>query len=272
MASEIEFYLFGSHHCDRLGAYWDDVLLACVAHDISVFNHGKEDGMEQFEIALSSSPNAVKMARDTCNLKSIISDTATGYDMQADFSAKPFADRPGNGLHIHIHLIDEHGKNVFFKDDATISDALKYSIGGLLEWLSDCMPVFAPHVSSYARFVAKSNAPTTVSWGANNRTVAIRLPQAAHENKHIEHRVSGGDADPTMVMAVMLAAIHYGLQHHCDPGTQIYGDASLPMYHLPILPMTLEEAQLRYTNSQKFMGYFSASDLLPVIGYNPLPL
>ena len=249
-ASEIEFYLIGSQNA-ALQQFWGGVSAACKDAGIALFNTGKEDGFEQYEVSLAPCADPLKTIRDTEALKAIITDTALGYHMQADFSAKPFADRPGSGLHIHVHMCDVQGKNTFYKDDSTISDTLKYSIGGMLEWLPDCMAVFAPREDSYARFLDKSNAPTTVSWGANNRTVAVRLPMAAHENKRIEHRVSGADANVGTVMAVILASIHYGITHTCEPGEQIFGDASLPMYNLPRLPASLEEAVKRMKNSRK---------------------
>ena len=255
VASEIEFYLIGADNQDVVSAFWNDVLSACSAQNIAIFNHGKEEGAEQFEISLKASPDVAKIARDTTTLKAIISHVAGTHLLRGEFAARPFANRPGSGLHIHVHLADNNHKNVYFKNDQQISDALKYSIGGLLEWLPDCMAIFAPEKDSYLRFADKNNAPTTVSWGANNRTVAIRLPQAAHENKHIEHRVAGSDADPLSVIAAILAAIHYGLKNHCEPGAQIYGDASLPMYNLPRLPATLDEALALQKKSVKLQDY-----------------
>ena len=262
-ASEIEFYLIGAQDSKVLPTFWEDVLNACAQAGIALFNTGNEEGLEQYEVSLKPHSDPLKTVQDTLALKIILGEAAEDHSMKADFLAKPFADRSGSGLHIHVHLADDAGKNVFYKDDSTMSDMLKHSIGGLLEWLPDCMAVFAPHAESYIRFITGGNAPTTVSWGANNRTVAVRLPMAAHENKHIEHRVSGADADPAAVMAVILAATHYGLTHKCDPGAQIFGDASLPMYDLPRLPATLEEATQRLTTSKKITDYFSVADLLP---------
>jgi glutamine synthetase len=261
-ASEIEFYLHGSDACASMPAFWNEVRAACQKQNIGIFKIEKEKGREQHEVALTVA-DPVKTASDTVALKSIVTEIAARHKLRADFSAKPFAGEPGSGLHIHVHLVDERGKNVFFKDDAKISDALQFSIGGLLAWLPGCMPVFAPRAESYARFAPGGNAPTTISWGANNRTVAVRLPDAAHDNKRIEHRASGSDADPMLVMAVVLAAMHYGLKNKIQPSAQIYGDASLSQYDLPGFPVSLEEAQSRLEKSEIIAGYFSAADLLP---------
>lgn len=236
-ASEIEFTLHGSDASASLSAFWDEVRGAGLA----LFNTEKERGREQHEVALM--PAAPEQtARDTVRLKEAIGASAERHSMRADFSAKPFVDEPGNGLHIHVHLENAAGKNVFYKDDTHISDELKYALGGLLAWMPSCMPIFSPHENSYARFAPGSTAPTTVSWGANNRTTALRLPDSAHDNKRIEHRVAGADADPHAVIDAILNAVHWGITHKAEPGQQIYGDASLAMYGLPKLPATLEEA------------------------------
>lgn len=196
--------------------------------DFPLYKWEKEKGEGQYEVALlPAAPE--KTVQDLYKIKEILS------GMGADFSARPKADQPGSGLHIHLHLENGDSKNVFYKDDARMSDALAHSIGGLLASIPASMNVFAPTADSYKRFVAGANAPMTVSWGANNRTVAIRLPDKPHDKKHIEHRVPGADADPLQVMAVILAAVHDGLTRKLDPGPQIFGDAALPMYKLPRL-------------------------------------
>jgi glutamine synthetase len=260
-ASEIEFYLPGASDNPYMRAFWVDLAKDANAAGIKLHNNGDESGQDQFEVSLTMSPDPAITARDTMTLKDIIQKNCKTQGMEVTFAAKPFADQPGSGLHIHVHLTDAAGKNLFYKDDHSISPHLKHSIGGMLAWVGDCMPVFAPQQASYERFTGKGNAPLTVSWGANNRTVAVRLPDAAHENKHIELRVPGADADAGKVIAVMLAAMHYGLKHECDPGQQIYGDAALPMYNLPKLPLSLEEAMQRFEQFSPLRDYFSVSDL-----------
>lgn len=233
-ASEIEFYLFGSHGLD-LSNFWDEVRAVCTVAGIVLFNIEKERGHEQHEVSLAPCKNPAKMVADTDALKAIITNLAIKYSMRADFSAKPLADDFGSGLHIHVHLENAQGKNQFFKNDDNISDTLKYSLGGLLARLPEDMPIFAPFEASYARFVAGNNAPITISWGANNRTTALRLPDSAQDNKRIEHRVAGADADVGQVMQAILDAIYHGLTNKINPPQQVYGDASLAIYNLPLL-------------------------------------
>ncbi|MDE3061241.1 MAG: hypothetical protein KGJ06_09540 [Pseudomonadota bacterium] len=229
-AAEIEFYLSSAPS----DAFWDTVKSACAVEGIRLFKIEKERGKEQYEVALRPE-DPLLTARHVTAVKAVLDDAATRHGLIVDFAARPFAEQPGSGLHIHVHLLDESGKRVFFKNDEIISDALKFSIGGLLATMKDYMGVFAPGVESLARFTPGGNAPLTVSWGANNRTVAVRLPDSEHDEKRIEHRVAGADADPRNVIVAILAGIRYGLQNKCDPGQQIYGDAGLEMYGLPKL-------------------------------------
>ena len=238
-ASEIEFYLHGSDSFPDMESFWAVVRAVCEAVDIEIFNIEKERGREQYEISLCPATPERTVA-DTIALKEIVTQVAAKREMMADFSAKPFADDFGSGLHIHLHLEDKNGKNLFYKDDERMSDELAHSIAGLLANMADDMAVFAPNVASKARFVAGMNAPTTISWGANNRTTALRLPDSPKTHKRIEHRVAGSDADIEQVMERILSAVKFGLKHELTPPEQIFGDASLPMYNLPRLIANLE--------------------------------
>ena len=234
IATEIEFYLFGSEGSD-FGVFWAAVRAACDEAGIGIFKIEKETGTEQHEVALMHTRNIAKIIADTEQLKIILSERAAAQGMRADFSAKPLAEEPGSGLHIHVHLEDAAGRNLFYKDEHGMSDALVHSIAGLLATMPEYMPVFLPTAESKNRLVAGSNAPTTISWGANNRTVAVRLPDTGTQFRRIEHRVAGADADVGAVIKAVLAGIEYGLEHKLMPPAQVYGDAGLAMYGLPPL-------------------------------------
>lgn len=235
IATEIEFYLFGSKDRDLAG-FWQEVRESCKGAGIAIFKIEKEKGVEQHEVALCPARDRHSIIVHTQQLKAIVTEIAEKHAMQASFAAKPLPDEPGNGLHVHVHLEDEAGNNLYHKDDEVMSDPLAHSIAGLLALLPEQMAIFAPTEQSRARFVAGSNAPTTISWGANNRSCAIRLPDKAWDNKHIEHRVAGADADVEAVIEAILRAIEYGMEHRLTPPPQMYGDASLTMYGcLPLI-------------------------------------
>jgi glutamine synthetase len=248
-ASELEFTLHGSEQADdAVQTFWDDVNKGADAQALPLFRCEKERAREQFEVSLIPSSPTENVQR-TAALRKLITSSAESCGMRADFSAKPFADAEGNGLHIHLHLATPDGKNLFTKHDAAMSDTLNYALGGLLHWLEGTTACFAPHDTSYARLIAGNRAPTTISWGVNNRTAALRLPDSPADNKRIEHRVAGADADDAQVALAILAALHDGLTHQRAAPEPIYGDASLPMYALPKLPATLAQARERMAHS-----------------------
>jgi glutamine synthetase len=90
--------------------------------------------------------------------------------------------------------------------------------------LADSMAIFAPNANSYRRFKANSYAPVAPTWGVNNRTVSFRVPAGAPPTRHIEHRVAGADAHPTLALAALLAGVHHGIAGKIDPGPPIVGD------------------------------------------------
>lgn len=255
MATEIEFYLSRVERTTHPDALLHDISSALRNAGVPIEDVQRERGFEQFEIALKPSADLAKVAADTSLLRDIVAQVAAKQGVEANFAAKPFENEPGSGLHVHVHLEDVRGDNQYFRnEDERYSEYLLHSIGGLLELMPQCMPIFSPYEKSFTRFQAKNNVPITISWGPNNRTVAIRLPQKPLNNKHIEHRVSGADSDPAMVMAAILAGIHYGLKKELHPGEAVHGDASLPMYGCERIPID-------HTNAINLMRH---SQVIPI--------
>lgn len=250
IATEIEFYLHGAAEKFTPLEVVEYIKAVCESAALGVYSVQQEQGHEQYEVALLPAADKSTIAAETLRCKSLMSEAFASHGIKADFAAKPVLEQPGSGLHVHIHL-EENGSNVFLRETEQFSPILLYAIGGLLECMNPCMTFFAPYEESYLRFISKSNAPTTVSWGTNNRTTAIRLPNKPANNKHIEHRVAGSDADPAQVIRAVLEGVEYGIVHQCDPGVPVYGDASLPQYGLKLLAKTLPEA-LKYRQNFNF--------------------
>jgi glutamine synthetase len=98
------------------------------------------------------------------------------------------------------------------------------------------MAIYAPNFNSYRRFQPGSYAPMAPTWGYENRTVALRIPSDDFAATRIEHRVSGADANPYLVLASILAGAYEGLTRKLQPTAAMEGDAyaqaqsSLPVY------------------------------------------
>jgi len=213
----------------------------------------------QFEINLHHGDDPVRACDQGAMLKRIIKGTSYSHGLGASFMAKPFADYSGCGLHIHASLYDEQGNNVFADREATqapaISETLKHAVGGLQQSMADAMAIFAPNANSYRRLQPFSFVPLSPSWGYNHRAMALRIPVCDHDNMRIEHRVAGADANPYLVMAAILAGMHYGIVNRCRPGEMIAEGTMLEEQEVS-LPMRWDAALDRFRASEIFPAYF----------------
>lgn len=245
VASEIEFYLIFTEEAQEAALLFA-IHQACSLLPLTVGEVEKERGRGQYEIQLSPTADPLILADTIRDARYFIAETALKHQAQAVFASKPYADEPGSSIHIHVNMFDREGVNLFQKIGENDPPLLLHAIGGLCATLREAMAIFAPTAASYARFQKNSNAPTTISWGGNNRTTALRIPLSPPENRRIEHRVAGSESNPHLVIAAILAGIHYGITNHIPAPTKIYGDASHPQYGLEALPGTLEEAVRAY--------------------------
>jgi glutamine synthetase len=178
----------------------------------------------QIELTLRHGPDALRAADEAVMYKRIAKGVAAAHGAEATFMAKPFAERAGSGLHLHVSVQDASGANIFAGEDPAGSPSLRHAVGGLRATLGEGMAIFAPNANSYRRFRANSYAPVAPTWGVNNRTVSLRVPAGPASGRHIEHRVAGADANPYLALAALLAGVHHGLTHRLDPGPPVTGD------------------------------------------------
>jgi glutamine synthetase len=167
--------------------------------------------------------------------------------------AKPYADYAGSGMHAHVSLLDEAGRNVFDDGGEAGSALLHHAVAGCLNALADSTLIFAPHLNSYDRFVPGAHAPSGLSWAYENRTAAIRVPSGAPQARRLEHRVSGGDVNPYLALTAILGAALTGIEDGLMPPPPITGNAYAQ--DLPHIPRDWATA----------IDRFDASALLPRI-------
>ncbi len=150
------------------------------------------------------------------------------------FMAK-YNEREGNSCHIHLSLRGTDGAPVFAQDPAL----MRHFIAGQLACLRELTYFLAPNINSYKRFVPGSFAPTAVAWGTDNRTCALRV--VGHgESLRVENRVPGGDVNPYLAVAAIIAAGLHGIENELPLEDEFTGNA----YHSakPTVPTTLREA------------------------------
>jgi glutamine synthetase len=124
-----------------------------------------------------------------------------------------FNEREGNSCHIHISLTDLDGKPVLAGDgEHGFSTVMERFIAGQLAALRELSYFLAPNINSYKRYVEGSFAPTAIAWGLDNRSCALRV--VGHgAGLRTENRVGGGDVNPYLAAAALVAAVIHGLEN-----------------------------------------------------------
>ena len=211
-----------------------------------------ETGPGTYEAAIVYS-GILEAADRAVLFKTAVKEIAYKHGVIATFMAKINEHLPGCGGHVHQSLWDKAGKkNVFYdeKDKLKMSELMRSYVAGQLFCLPHILPMFAPTINSYKRLVEGAWAPTTLTWGVDNRTVALRILAAGNKSCRLETRVIGSDVNPYLAMAACLAAGLYGIKNKLklkQPATIGNGYKD---YSNGILPSTLIEATLQMKASK----------------------
>lgn len=145
-------------------------------------------------------------------------------EVSATFMAKPSEKDIGSSCHIHQSLVGDDGKSAFVDGDGEETDTFLHFLGGMRAHIRELALFVAPAVNSYKRYAAESWAPTSVSWGRDNRTCGFRI--VGHgQSRRVECRIPGADANPYLTMAALLAAGLDGIERGTDPGPELKGNA-----------------------------------------------
>ncbi len=203
-----------------------------------------ECNLGQHEIAFRYA-EALKTADQHAIYKHGAKEIAAQQGMSLTFMAKP-NQREGNSCHIHFSLRDADGRPVMAEGDQ-LSPLGEHVLAGLLASTVDLSVLYAPNINSYKRYQAGSFAPTALRWGRDNRTCALRL--VGHDQSlRVEHRAPGGDVNPYLAVAAMVAGALHGIEHELplEPlfSGNAYADPSAPR-----MPATLRDALLRWESS-----------------------
>ncbi len=250
---------------DDLAPLFNDVYLAARAQGLPAETLMSEYSPGQFEITLHHRADALRAVDEAVMFKRVLRGVAQKHGLIACFMAKPFTQRAGSGLHVHLSLADEGGRNLFASEDPAGTPLLRHAIGGMKAVMAESMAVFAPNANSYRRFVSKSYAPIAPIWGINNRSVSLRVPAGPPESRHVEHRIAGADANLYLAVAAVLAAAAQGIEAELDPGPPVEGngyadagDAVLPGSWRRALMIAERSPFLREALGAEFLKIFLA--------------
>lgn len=172
------------------------------------------------------------------------------------FMARWNAELPGQSGHIHLSL-----KDAFFDPDAPhgISQTMRHFVAGCQKLMPELLVMVASTVNSYTRLVPGYWAPTSATWGVENRTCALRAIPGSSKSQRLEYRVAASDANPYLALAAALASGLYGIQNELEPTAPIVGNAYEQVLPVELkLPETLWEAAQRLRKSAFARDFFGA--------------
>lgn len=217
--SEMEFYLFKSDENGNVtnepydnAGYMDiapedkgenvrrEICLTLEQMGIYPESSHHEEGPGQNEIDFKYS-DALSAADNAIAFPAVVKAIAMRNGLHADFSPKPIADKPGNGMHINFSVKSENGE-----------DVMHYVIAGILEKTREISLFFNPIKASYER-LGSNKAPRYISWSKENRSQLIRVPAAFGEYKRAELRSPDSSANPYLAFALMIYAGLYGIEN-----------------------------------------------------------
>jgi glutamine synthetase len=212
-----------------------------------------EEGTAQMEINFRHG-DPLHLADQIIVFKRTLREAALKHDVSATFMAKPMTGEPGSAMHLHQSVVDlETGISVFSNPDGSMSELFMQHIGGLQKYIPETLPLFAPNVNSFRRFLPDTSAPVNVEWGEENRTVGLRVPDSDPQNRRVENRLAGADANPYLALAASLLCGYVGMVEGIDPSPAVVG-RGYERRNLR-LPLTLEAALERMEQSDMTKEY-----------------
>jgi glutamine synthetase len=179
--------------------------------------------------------------------KNAAKEIAAQHGRSITFMAK-LDDREGSSCHIHLSLRGADGELVFWDEETDERSALyDHFVAGVLATMEELTLLYAPNINSYKRFMPGSFAPTAVAWGLDNRTCAVRLV-GRRKAARMENRLPGGDVNPYLAVAAMLAGGLHGIEQELPLGEEMKGNAYES--DAPHVPITLQEARDLFAGSE----------------------
>lgn len=245
----------------------DEILLDMPQVGVDIITSNSEYGPGQMEINFAPAAG-ISAADHAFRFKNGVKEIAQILGYMASFMTKPYADQSASGCHYHHSLTDlKTGGNAFSNPDRPfeLNDTCRWWLGGQIRHAAAICAFASPTINCYKRYKQWSFAPTNATWGAENRTVGVRVKGLKGEGAHLENRTPGAASNPYLVMSAILAAGIDGLRNHIEPPPAVekiaYGLEGVE--NLPAgLPQALDalegDAVLRGLLGEEFVGLYLA--------------
>jgi glutamine synthetase len=219
-----------------------------------------ETGPGVIEAALHYT-EALEAADRAALFKTFVKVLAQRRGLMATFMAKWSQQLPGQSGHLHVSLFRQDGSSVFHDPAAphTMSAEMRWFVGGQQALMPELLAMVASTVNSYTRLVPGFWAPTSATWGVENRTCALRVIAGGPKSQRVEYRIAAADINPYLAIAVAIGSGLWGIEHRIEPDEPITGNAydrKLPAKRS--LPRTLTEAAERLARSTAAQELFGA--------------
>lgn len=230
-------------HPPRLAALIEQIRRTALASHLPLEAIKTEAGPGQLEVTFHhGEPTA---AADAHLVYKLLAHTAADtLGMALTFMAKPYTERDGNSCHLHLSATDNNGTNILLDTHGQLTETGRHAVAGCLATLDQLAVLMLPTVNSYKRLHTDSPplfAPTTLSWGYDNRTCALRILGAGASGR-IECRIPGADAQPHLAAAALIAAVTHGIEHKLPLTEQPVTASAYDDPHAVRLPASLGEA------------------------------
>ena len=283
MASELEFYLLRDSYEEAAAKNWDDLeTWGWYNEDYQLLQATKAEPlyrqfrnlMTQADVPIEFSKGEAAAGQHEVNITYAdgleAADRAAIYKHGAKeiahlngcsitFMAKPFADWTGSSSHVHVSLWEPDGERNLFPSEpgsAEMSTTMRHFLGGLLQASRELSLFLASNINSYKRYAVASWAPVNVVWSRDNRTCGFRI--VGHGSSlRIEDRLPGGDANPYLTYAAILAGGLHGVLHQIEPAAEFRGNAYTAA-GVPRVPRSLREAIAEWKASEVALEAFGS--------------
>lgn len=207
---------YTTHNAHYATSFMDEVVRRLDALGIPWETWSDEAAPGQLELNFEPA-DPVRAADAVFRAKQVIKEVAIDRGVSATFMAKPTTEY-GNGMHIH-HSLRHDGGSAFFDERAADqrSTSFRHWIGGLIATMPAAVSILAPTVNSYRRMVGFAAAPTTPTWGEENKSTGLRVISRSEKLARVEHRVASADVNVYLALGVILAGGLAGLDAGVEP-------------------------------------------------------